>query len=73
MIFLCLKENICCDPSLEPSRRDVLMMGHKYVFLRKNMDKYPEIIPITYSYLEDCCLFIKGNTPSHTGNYIAGS
>ena len=31
------------------------------------MDKYPQIIPITHSYLEDCCLFIKGNTPSHTG------
>ena len=25
------------------------MMGHKYVFLRKNMDKYPKIIPITHS------------------------
>ena len=32
----------------------VLTMGHKCV-LRKNMDKYPKIIPITYSYLEDCC------------------
>ena len=37
------------------------------------MDKYPKIIPITRSYLEDCCLFIKGNTPSHIGNYIIGS
>ena len=28
------------------------MLGHKYVFLRKNMDQYLKIIPITHSYLE---------------------
>ena len=40
---------------LWPLDETVLMMGHKYVFLRNNMDKYPKIIPITHSNLEGCC------------------
>ena len=38
-MFLFLNENLCCDPSLEPSRRDeaVQMMGHKILFfMEKN-------------------------------------
>ena len=30
--FLFLNENICCDPSLEPSRRDGSNDGHKICF-----------------------------------------
>ena len=30
--FLFLKENICCDPSLEPSRRDGSNGGSQYMF-----------------------------------------
>ena len=29
LFFLFLNENICCDPSLEPSQLDGLMNGHK--------------------------------------------
>ena len=60
-------------PSLEPSRREGSNDGSQICYLRKNMDKYPKIISITLSYLEDCCLFTKGNTPPHIGNYITGS
>ena len=33
--FLFLDENICCDPSSEPSRRDGSNDGLKYVFMEK--------------------------------------
>ena len=50
--FLHFKENICCDPSLKPSRRDGSNNGSKHIFQRKNMDYYPLIIPFAPSYLE---------------------
>ena len=31
--FLFLNENICCDPSLEPSQRDGFNEGPQYMFL----------------------------------------
>ena len=43
---------MCCDPSLEPSRRDGSNDGSQNMFLWENMDYYPKIIPVTPSYLE---------------------
>ena len=40
-------ENICCDPSLEPSRRDGSNDGSQYMFYWKNIDNYPKIIPVS--------------------------
>ena len=40
IIFL-LNENICCDPSLEPSRRDGSNDGSQNMFLLGNMENYP--------------------------------
>ena len=53
-IFLFLKENIYCDPSLEPSRRDGSNDGSQNMFLCRIMAKYPLITPVTPSYLEHC-------------------
>ena len=55
MIFLISQGKICCDYSLEPSRQGGSNDRSQICFLRNNMDKYPKIIPITYSDLEDCC------------------
>ena len=41
IFFLFLVENICCDPSLEPSRRDGSNDGSQNMFLWKNMANYP--------------------------------
>ena len=41
LFFLFLNENICCDPSLEPSRRDGSNDGSQNMFLWKNMANYP--------------------------------
>ena len=35
IFFLFLNENICCGLTLEPSRRDGLIAGSKYVFMKK--------------------------------------
>ena len=35
IFFLFRNENICCDPSLEPSLQEVLMMGHKIRFVEE--------------------------------------
>ena len=39
--FLFLNENICCDPSLEPSQRDGSDDESHYMFLWKNRNNYP--------------------------------
>ena len=39
--FLFLTENICCDPSLEPSRRDGSNDVSQNMFLWRNMANYP--------------------------------
>ena len=56
-IILSLNENICCDPSLEPSRQDCSNGGSQDTFYRSNMENYPLIIPFTPSYLENCLIF----------------
>ena len=50
--FLFLNENICCDPSLEPSQRFGSNDGSQNKFLWRNTANYPQIIPLTPSYLE---------------------
>ena len=40
-IILSLNENICCDPSLEPSRQDGSNGGSQDTFYRSNMENYP--------------------------------
>ena len=52
IIFLFLNENICCDPSLEPSQRDGPNDGSQNVFLWRNMASFSIIFPVTSSYLE---------------------
>ena len=54
LFFLFLIENICCGPSLEPSRRDGSNDGSQNMFLWRNMENYPEIITFTHSYLVYC-------------------
>ena len=54
LFFLFLNENICCDPSLEPSQQDGSNDGSQYMFLWKNMDNYPETVPVTPSFLGPC-------------------
>ena len=49
--FLFLNEN---DPSLESSRRGGSNDRSQNMFLWKNVDNYPEIIPVTPSDLEHC-------------------
>ena len=39
--FLFLNENICCDPSLEPSQRDGSKDGSQNMFLWRNVANYP--------------------------------
>ena len=41
IIFLFLNENICCDPSLEPSRRDGSNDESQNMFLQRNIANYP--------------------------------
>ena len=41
IIFLFLNENICCDSSLGPSRRDGSNDGSQNMFLWRNMANYP--------------------------------
>ena len=41
VFFLFLNENICCDPSLEPSQRDGSKNGSQHTFKRSNMENYP--------------------------------
>ena len=38
--FLFLNEKICCDPSLEPSRRDGSNNGSQNTFVWRNMANY---------------------------------
>ena len=54
LFFLFHIENICCDHSLEPSRRDGSNDGSQNMFLWRNMENYPEIITFTHSYLVYC-------------------
>ena len=54
LFFLFLIENICCDPSLEPSQRDGSNEGSQNMFLWRNIENYPLVIPVTPSYLELC-------------------
>ena len=51
IIFL-ISQLKCGDPSLEPSQQDGSNDGSQNLFLRKKMDNYPKIIPVTPSYLE---------------------
>ena len=41
IIFPIFHENICCDPSLEPSQRDGSDDESQNMFLWRNMDNYP--------------------------------
>ena len=41
IFFLFLNENICCVPSLEPSRRDGSNEESQLMFLWKNKENYP--------------------------------
>ena len=41
--LLFLRENICCDPSLEPSRRDGSNERSQYMFKWGNKKKIPKI------------------------------
>ena len=41
IIFLFLTENKCCDPSLEPFRRDGSNGGSQNMFLCRDMADYP--------------------------------
>ena len=50
IIFLFLNENICCDPSLEPSQQDGSNDGLQNMFCGKNLDNYPKSIPVIPSY-----------------------
>ena len=52
--FLFLKENICCDLSLEPSQQDGSNDRSQNMFLWKNMANDHLIIPVTSFYLEHC-------------------
>ena len=52
--FFFLNENICCDPTLEPSRWDGSNGGSQNMFLWRNIANYPLIIPVIPSYLEHC-------------------
>ena len=45
--FLLLNKNICCDPSLEPARRDGSNDGLQNMFLWRHMANYPQINPVT--------------------------
>ena len=40
-VFLFLNENICCDPSLEPSQRDGSNDGSQNMFLWSKVAYYP--------------------------------
>ena len=40
IIFLFLKESICCDPSLEPSWQDGSNDGSQNMLLSRNMANY---------------------------------
>ena len=54
-LFLFLKETIHCDPSLEQSQQDGSKEGSHCMFLSlSNKENYPEIIPVTPSYLDHC-------------------
>ena len=50
IIFLISQKNICCDPSLEPSRPDSSNGGSQLMFYGKIW----KIMPLTPSYLEHC-------------------
>ena len=39
-------QNICCDPKLEPSRRDGSNDGSQRMFLSRGMENYSLIIPV---------------------------
>ena len=41
IILLFLNENICCDPSLEPSQGDSSNDGSQNTFLCRNLANYP--------------------------------
>ena len=41
IILLILKEEISCDPSLEPSRRDSSNDWSQYIFSLRNIDNFP--------------------------------
>ena len=53
-IMFLIKENRCCDPSLEPSWHDGSNDGSQNRFLWRKMANYPQIIPVTPSYQEHC-------------------
>ena len=40
-IIFFLNKNICCDPSIEPSRRDSSNDGSQNTFLWRYTDNYP--------------------------------
>ena len=68
--FLFLIENICCDPSLEPSRQDGSNDGLQNMFLLRNMANYPLIIHVTPSYLELCLMIFLKAQGTSTGIYM---
>ena len=50
--FLFLNINICCDPSLEPSRGDGSNDGSQNMFLWRYIANHLEIVSVTPFYLE---------------------
>ena len=57
--ILFLNENIWCDHSLEPSRRDGSNKRSQDLLLWRNMKKYPLIVSVTPSYLKHLiCVFL---------------
>ena len=52
IFFLVLNKNIHCNPLIKSVSEAVLMMDHNICFLSINMEYYPQIIPVTPSYLE---------------------
>ena len=49
MISLFLNKNICCDPSLEPSRRDGSNDGSQHKFQTTKMENYLWCIALFWS------------------------
>ena len=53
-IFLFLNENVCCDPTVQPSHQDSSNEESQCTLLCKNIESLPLIIPANHSYLKYC-------------------
>ena len=68
--FLILNENTHCDPSLELSWQDSSNEGSQCMFLWSNKKNYPQLIPVTPSYLDHWAHQIK-NFTSTNNSFLA--